>query len=36
MGGTPGLVVMGGDSCYKGCGFESRRQILDENDIFSH
>ena len=26
---TPGLVVMGGDSCSKGCGFESRHRILD-------
>ena len=25
----PGLVVMGGDSCTKGCEFESRHHILD-------
>ena len=29
MGGSPGLVVMGDDSCSKGHGFESRRCILD-------
>ena len=28
-GGSPGLVVMGDDSCSRGCGFESRRRILD-------
>ena len=28
-GGSPGLVVMGGDSCSKGRGFESRYCILD-------
>ena len=27
-GGSPGLVVMGDDSCSKGCGFKSRRCIL--------
>ena len=32
--GSPGLVVMGGDSHFKGCGFESRRRILDGHDIF--
>ena len=32
----PGLVVMGGDACSKGRGFESRRRILDGHDIFSH
>ena len=32
-----GLVVMGDDSCLKGCGFESRRNILNGHlDIFSH
>ena len=31
MGGSPGLVVMGGDSCSKGCEFESRYRILDEH-----
>ena len=25
---------MGGDSCFKGCGFESQQRILDEH--FSH
>ena len=34
MGGSPGLVVMGGDSRSKGRGFESSRQILDGHDIF--
>ena len=29
MGGSPGLVVMGGASFSEGCGFESRRHILD-------
>ena len=28
-GGSHGLVVTGGDSCFKGCGFESQRHILD-------
>ena len=28
-GESPGLVVMGGDSCAKGRGFESRHRILD-------
>ena len=28
-GGSPGLVVMGGDSCSKGREFESRHRILD-------
>ena len=36
MGGSPGLVVMGGDSRSKGRGFKSWRQILDGHDIFSH
>ena len=36
-GGSPGLVVMGGDSRSEGCGFESRRHILNGHfDIFSH
>ena len=26
---SPGLVVMGGDSCPEGCGFESQHHILD-------
>ena len=35
LGGSPGLVVMGDNSCSKGHGFESRRLILDGNlDIF--
>ena len=29
LGGSPGLVVMGDDSCLRGCGFESQRHILD-------
>ena len=28
MGGSPGLVVMGGDSCTEGRGFESQHHIL--------
>ena len=35
MGGSPGLVVMGGDSRYKGRGFESRCCMLDGHDIFT-
>ena len=27
-GGSPGLVVMGGDSCPEGCGFEYQHSIL--------
>ena len=34
MGGSPGLVVMGGDSCSEGRGFESQHHILCGN--FSH
>ena len=34
MGGSPGLVVMGGDSCSKGHEFKSRHRILDAH--FSH
>ena len=34
LGGSPGLVVMGGDSHPKGRGFESRYRILDGH--FSH
>ena len=31
------MVVMGDDSCLKGCGFESRCCILDGHlDIYSH
>ena len=33
-GPSPGLVVMGGDSCSEGCGFESQCHILDGH--FSH
>ena len=33
-GGGPGLAVIGGDSCSKGCGFESQCRILDGH--FSH
>ena len=32
--GSPGLMVMGDDSCSRGCGFESRHHILD--GYFSH
>ena len=35
-GGSPGLVVMRGDLCSKGCGFESRCRILDGHNICSH
>ena len=31
-GGNPGLVVMGGDLCFEGRGFESRRHMV----IISH
>ena len=36
LGGSPGLVVMGGDSCSKGHGFKSWQCILDGNNIFTH
>ena len=29
MGVSPGLVVMGGDSCSEGRGFKSQHHILD-------
>ena len=29
MGGSPGVEVMGVDSCSEGRGFESQRRILD-------
>jgi len=29
LGGSPGLMVMGGDSCYEGHVFESQHRILD-------
>ena len=32
--GSPGLVVMGDNSCLRGCVFESWRHILD--GLFSH
>ena len=34
MGGSPGLVVMGGDSRSEGCKFKSQCHILDGH--FSH
>ena len=34
-GGSPGLVVMGGDLCSEGRGFKSQHRILDYHDIFS-
>ena len=34
MDKSPGLVVVGGDSCSKGCVFESQDLILDGH--FSH
>ena len=34
MDGSPGLVVMGGDSCPQGRGFESKHHKLDGH--FSH
>ena len=33
-GVSPGLVVMGGDSCFKGSEFESWHHILDGHDNF--
>ena len=36
QGGSPGLVVMGGDSRTEGRGFESQCHTLDGHDIFSH
>ena len=32
---SPGLVVMGGDSCFEGRGFKSQCRILDGHNIFS-
>ena len=29
FGGSPGLVVMRGDSCSDGCGFKSQLSLLD-------
>ena len=29
FGRAPGLMVMGGDSCSEGCGFESQHHVLD-------
>ena len=34
QGGSPGLVVIGGDTCSEGCVFESQHHIL--NGHFSH
>ena len=34
LDGNPGLVVMGGDSCLRGCEFESHTGYYV--DIFSH
>ena len=34
LGGSPGLVVMGGGSRTEGCGFGSRRHILDGQTFF--
>ena len=34
LGGSPGVVVMGGDSHSEGRGFKSQRQKLDGHDIF--
>ena len=31
---VPGTVVMGDDSCSRGCGFESQHHILNGHDIF--
>ena len=36
LGGSPGLVVMGEDSCSKGYGVESQHCILDGYDIFTY
>ena len=36
LGGSPGLVVKGGDSCSKGCGFKPQCRLLDGHNIFSH
>ena len=36
IGGCPGLVVRGGDSCSDGRGFKSWCRILDGHNIFSH
>ena len=33
-GGSPGLVVMGGDSRSEGRGFKSGHRIMDGHDIF--
>ena len=32
-GGSPGSVVMGGDSCPEDCGFKSKYHILDGHFI---
>ena len=33
---SPGLVIIGGDSCSEGRGYESQRCILKGHSIFSH
>ena len=35
LGGSPVLVVMGGDSCSKGSGVESPHRMLDGHEFFS-
>ena len=35
LGGSPGLVVMGGNSCSKGREFEYRHRILDGHDPYT-
>ena len=34
LDGSPGLGVMGDNSCFRGCGFESWRRILDGLEIY--
>ena len=34
--GSPGAVVMGGDSCSEGRGFKSGYHKLDGHNIFPH
>ena len=36
LDGNRGLVVMGGDSCSEGCGFESQHQILEHQILDGH
>ena len=35
LGGSPGFVVMGDDSCSRGRGFDSQHRKLDGHDIFN-